>query len=46
MALTLLEAGHANKLLLSSDFSFERELKKSGGAGFAAPRPCATARFN
>ncbi len=35
MALALLEAGHANQLLLSSDFSFERELKKSGGAGYA-----------
>jgi len=35
MALALLEAGHADKLLLSSDFSFERELKKSGAAGYA-----------
>jgi len=35
MALALLEAGHEDKLLLSSDFSFERELKKSGGAGYA-----------
>ena len=34
-AKAVLEAGHASKLLLSSDFSFERELKKSGGAGYA-----------
>jgi len=35
MALAVLAAGHADKLLLSSDFSFERELKRSGGAGYA-----------
>jgi phosphotriesterase-related protein len=35
MALALIEAGHADKLLPSSDFSFERELKKSGAAGYS-----------
>jgi phosphotriesterase-related protein len=33
--LALLEAGYADKLLFSSDFSFASELKRSGGAGYA-----------
>lgn len=35
MALAFINAGHADKLLLSSDFSFERDLKRNGGAGYA-----------
>jgi len=35
MALALIEAGYAGNLLLSSDFSQERSLKKNGGAGLA-----------
>jgi phosphotriesterase-related protein len=35
MALMLLDAGHADRLLLSSDSSSERELKRSGAAGYA-----------
>jgi phosphotriesterase-related protein len=34
-AMALIEAGHANKLLLSSDFASPRSLKKNGGAGLA-----------
>jgi phosphotriesterase-related protein len=33
--MTLLEAGYADKLLFSSDFSFASELERSGGAGYA-----------
>jgi phosphotriesterase-related protein len=33
--MALLEAGYADKLLFSSDFSFASELKRSGGAGYA-----------
>ncbi len=33
--LALLEAGHADRLLLSSDFASARSLKKNGGAGLA-----------
>jgi phosphotriesterase-related protein len=33
--MALLEAGCADKLLFSSDFSFASELKRSGGAGYA-----------
>ena len=33
--MTLLEAGYADKLLFSSDFSFAGDLKRSGGAGYA-----------
>jgi phosphotriesterase-related protein len=33
--MALLEAGCAHKLLLSSDFAFASELKRSGGAGYA-----------
>ena len=35
MILAFLEAGHADHLLLSSDFSNGRSLKKNGGAGIA-----------
>jgi len=35
MALALIEAGYAGNLLLSSDFSQERSLKKNGGPGLA-----------
>jgi phosphotriesterase-related protein len=35
MVLAFLEAGHADKLLLSSDFSTGRALKKNGGPGIA-----------
>ncbi|HWX42179.1 MAG TPA: twin-arginine translocation signal domain-containing protein [Blastocatellia bacterium] len=35
MILALLEAGYAGNLLLSSDFSSPRSLKKNGGAGLA-----------
>ena len=35
MILALLEAGYADNLLLSSDFSSPRALKKNGGAGLA-----------
>ena len=34
-AMALIEAGHADKLLLSSDFAAPRSLKKNGGAGLA-----------
>lgn len=34
-AMALIAAGHANKLLLSSDFASPRSLKKNGGAGLA-----------
>ncbi len=33
--LALLEAGYADRLLFSSDFSFAADLKRSGGAGYA-----------
>jgi phosphotriesterase-related protein len=33
--MTLLEAGYADRLLFSSDFSFASDLKRSGGAGYA-----------
>jgi phosphotriesterase-related protein len=33
--MTLLEAGYADNLLFSSDFSFASDLKRSGGAGYA-----------
>ena len=33
--MTLLEAGYADKLLFSSDFSFASDLKRNGGAGYA-----------
>jgi phosphotriesterase-related protein len=33
--MTLLDAGYADQLLFSSDFSFASELKRSGGAGYA-----------
>jgi phosphotriesterase-related protein len=33
--MALLEAGHADRLLFSSDFSFASELKRSGGPGYA-----------
>ena len=33
--MALLEAGYADKLLFSSDFSFASDLKHSGGAGYA-----------
>ena len=33
--MALLEAGYADKLLFSSDFSFASELKRSGGVGYA-----------
>ena len=35
MAMALIEAGHADKLLLSSDFYSSPSLKVNGGAGFA-----------
>jgi len=35
MILSLLEAGYVENLLLSSDFSIARSLKKNGGAGLA-----------
>lgn len=35
MALKLIEAGHANQLLLSSDFSNVKALRKNGGPGLA-----------
>ena len=35
MAMALVEAGHADKLLLSSDFYSSPSLKANGGAGFA-----------
>ena len=35
MVLALIEAGYAANLLLASDFSQERSLKKNGGAGLA-----------
>ncbi len=35
MVLAFLDAGHADHLLLSSDFSNARSLKKNGGAGIA-----------
>jgi phosphotriesterase-related protein len=34
-AMALVEAGHADKLLLSSDFYSQRSLVREGGAGFA-----------
>jgi phosphotriesterase-related protein len=34
-AMALIEAGHADRLLLSSDFASARSLKKNGGAGLA-----------
>lgn len=34
-AMALVEAGHADRLLLSSDFASPRSLKKNGGAGLA-----------
>ena len=34
-AMALVQAGHADKLLLSSDFASPRSLKKNGGAGLA-----------
>lgn len=34
-AMALVEAGHADRLLLSSDFASARALKKNGGAGLA-----------
>lgn len=34
-AMALIAAGHANRLLLSSDFASPRSLKKNGGAGLA-----------
>lgn len=34
-AMAIVEAGHADKLLLSSDFASARSLKKNGGAGLA-----------
>jgi phosphotriesterase-related protein len=33
--MALLEAGYADKLLFSSDFSFASDLERSGGAGYA-----------
>ena len=33
--MALLEAGYADKLMFSSDFSFASDLKRSGGAGYA-----------
>lgn len=33
--MALVEAGHADRLLLSSDFASARALKKNGGAGLA-----------
>jgi phosphotriesterase-related protein len=33
--LALLDAGYADQLLFSSDFSFASDLKHSGGAGYA-----------
>jgi phosphotriesterase-related protein len=33
--MALLDAGYADKLLFSSDFSFASELKRNGGAGYA-----------
>jgi Phosphotriesterase family len=33
--MALLDAGYADKLLFSSDFSFASDLKRSGGAGYA-----------
>jgi phosphotriesterase-related protein len=33
--MALLEAGYADNLLFSSDFSFASDLKRSGGAGYA-----------
>jgi phosphotriesterase-related protein len=35
MAVRLIEAGHADRVLLSSDFSSSRSLRKNGGAGLA-----------
>lgn len=35
MAMKILEAGHADKLVLSSDFFIRRQLKSEGGPGFA-----------
>jgi phosphotriesterase-related protein len=35
MAMALIEAGHADKLLLSSDFYSGPALKANGGPGFA-----------
>jgi phosphotriesterase-related protein len=35
IVLTLIEAGYADKLLFSSDFSFASDLKHYGGAGYA-----------
>lgn len=35
MVMALVEAGHADKLLLSSDFFAESSLKRNGGAGIA-----------
>ena len=34
-AMALIQAGHADRLLLSSDFASARSLKKNGGAGLA-----------
>jgi len=31
--MSIVEAGHANKILIASDFSNARGLKKNGGAG-------------
>ena len=33
--MAMVEAGHADQLLLSSDFASARSLKKNGGAGLA-----------
>lgn len=35
MAMSLIEAGYADNLIFSSDFSSARELKKNGGGGYA-----------
>jgi phosphotriesterase-related protein len=35
MAMSLIEAGYADNLMFSSDFSSARELKKNGGGGYA-----------
>jgi len=33
-ARAVIEAGYADRILLGSDFSFDEDLKKNGGAGF------------
>ncbi|HEX5008083.1 MAG TPA: amidohydrolase family protein, partial [Hyphomonadaceae bacterium] len=35
MAMSLIDAGYADNLMFSSDFSSARDLKKNGGAGYA-----------